>query len=76
MNRELGKDIQPGEPRRRFLIDNADGVEKKEYMRRFTPEELLKLKEGLSETCITINDIEEELKDIKKEYAIKEVRLA
>ncbi len=26
MNRELGKDIQPGEPRRRFLIHNADGL--------------------------------------------------
>ena len=68
MKRELGKDIQQGEPRRRFLADNADAVEKKEYMRHFTPEELLKLKEGLSETCISINDIEEELKEVKKEY--------
>lgn len=68
MKRELGKDIQQGEARRRFLEDNADAVEKKEYMRHFSPEELLKKKEGLSETCISINDIEEELKDIKKEY--------
>lgn len=71
MKRELGKDIQQGEARRQFLADNADAVEKKEYMRHFTPEELLKKKEGLSETCISINDIEEELKDIKKEYAEK-----
>lgn len=69
MKRELGKDIQQGEPRRKFLEDNADAVEKKEYMRHFTPEELLKKKEGLSETCISINDIEEELKAIKQEYA-------
>ncbi len=71
MKRELGKDFQQGEERRQFLADNADAVEKKEYMRHFTPEELLKKKEGLSETCISINDIEEELKEIKKEYAEK-----
>ncbi len=71
MKRELGKDFQQGEERRQFLADNADAVEKKEYMRHFTPEELLKKKESLSETCISINDIEEELKEIKKEYAEK-----
>ena len=71
MKRELGKDFQQGEERRQFFADNADAVEKKEYMRHFTTEELLKKKEGLSETCISINDIEEELKEIKKEYAEK-----
>lgn len=71
MKRELGKDIEQGEARKQFLEDNADAVEKKEYMRHFTPGELLKKKEGLSETCIQINDIEEELKAIKKEYAKK-----
>ena len=45
MKRELGKDIQQGAPRKQFLADNADAVEKKEYMRHYTPEELLKLKE-------------------------------
>ena len=71
MKRELGKDYQQGEERKQFLSDNCDKVEEKEYMRHFTPEELLKLKEGLSETCISINDIEEELKAIKQEYADK-----
>lgn len=71
MKRELGKDIPQGEERKQFLADNADEVEKKEYMRHFTPEELLKKKEELSETCISINDIEEELKEIKQEYAEK-----
>lgn len=71
MKRELGKDIPQGEQRKQFLADNADKVEKKEYMRHFTPEELLKKKEELSETCISINDIEEELKAVKQEYAEK-----
>lgn len=69
MIRELGKDIPQGEQRKQFLADNADKVEKKEYMRHFTPEELLKKKEELSETCISINDIEEELKEVKAEYS-------
>lgn len=69
MKRELGKDIPQGEQRKQFLADNADKVEKKEYMRHFTPEELLKKKEELSETCISINDIEEELKEVKAEYS-------
>lgn len=68
MKRELGKDFQQGESRKQFLADNTDGIEKKVYMRQYTPEELLKLKENLSETCIKINDIEEELKEIKKEF--------
>ena len=71
MKRELGKDIPQGEQRRQFLADNAEKVEKKEYMRHFTPEELLRKKEELSETCISINDIEEELKEIKAEYSEK-----
>ena len=71
MKRELGKDFQQGEARKQFLADNADAVEKKEYMRHFTPEELLKKKESLSETCISINDVEEELKQLKQEYAEK-----
>lgn len=71
MKRELGKDIPQGEQRKQFLADNADKVEKKEYMRHFTPEELLKKKEELSETCISINDIEDELKAVKQEYAEK-----
>ena len=69
MKRELGKDIPQGEQRKQFLADNADKVEKKDYMRHFTPEELLKKKEELSETCISINDIEEELKEVKAEYS-------
>lgn len=71
MKRELGKDIPQGEQRKQFLADNADKVEKKEYMRSYTPEELQKLKESLSETCISINDIEEELNALKRSFAEK-----
>ena len=60
MERELGKDLEQGKTRVAFLMDNCDAVEEKGYMKPFTPEELARMKESLSETDIEINDIEEE----------------
>lgn len=57
MQRELGKDIQDPKRRIEFLKDNCDSVEQKGYMKRFSPDQLLKMKEQLSETAIEINDI-------------------
>lgn len=37
-------------------------------MKPFTPEEMARMKESLSETDIEINDIEEEKKDAMKEF--------
>ena len=37
-------------------------------MRQFTPEELLKKKEELSELCISINDVEEEKKAAMEDF--------
>ena len=50
MQRELGKDIEAGARRIDFLESNCDKVEKKGYMKRFTPEQLAQMKENLSET--------------------------
>lgn len=68
MQRELGKDIQSREARIAFLRDNCDSVEKKNYMKRFTPDQLLLMKERLSETAIDINDIENERKEVMAEF--------
>ena len=68
MQRELGKDIIDSKKRTAFLIDNCDKVEEKGYMKRFTPEQLLQMKEELSENAIRINDIEEEKKAIMDEF--------
>lgn len=62
MQRELGKDIENPQNRIAFLSDNCDSIEQKGYMKRFTPEQLLKMKEQLSENAIKINDIESEKK--------------
>jgi hypothetical protein len=68
MQRELGKDIQDPKSRTAFLMDNCDSVEQKGYMKRFTPEQLLKKKEDLSELAIKINDIEVEKKETVKDF--------
>jgi len=71
MQRELGKEIQNPQSRIEFLSDNCDSVEQKGYMKRFTPDQLLKMKEELSETAIEINDIETEKKEIVKDYSAR-----
>jgi hypothetical protein len=63
MKRELGKEYTDKELRIRFLKDNCDKVEEKTYSKRFTPDELMQMKEELSETAIKINDIEEAKKE-------------
>lgn len=64
MDRELGKDVEVGKKRVAFLMANCNTVEEKGYMKQYTPEELARLKETLSDTSIIINDIEEEKKDV------------
>lgn len=54
MERELGKDLEQGKKRVAFLMDNCDAVEEKGYMKPFTPEELARMKESLSETDIEL----------------------
>ncbi len=68
MEKELFKDIKDSKTRLSLLIDNCDKVEEKGYMKRYTPEELAEMKDGLSEVAIAINDIEEERREIAKEF--------
>lgn len=69
MDKQLGKEYPP-ENRIQFLKDNCDKVEKKTYMRRFSPDELRQKKDQLAETSITLSEIEDEkkllLQDIKQ----------
>jgi len=71
MNRELGMHIKDTQERINFLSDNCDAVEKKSYMKRFTPDQLLQMKESLSETAIEINDIEQEKKEAVSGFKIR-----
>lgn len=68
MERESGKEIPAGKSRVAFLMDNCDAVEEKSYMKQYSPDELVKLKEQLSDISIEINDIETEKKNVIAEF--------
>ena len=68
MQRELGKDISQGSKRIEFLETNCDAVEEKGYMKPFTPEQLVEMKDTLASTTIEISDIEDEKKDVMAEF--------
>lgn len=62
MERQLGQDYK-GAKRVQFLRDNCEKVEEKRYMKPFSPEEVSTMKDELSETAISIDDIETKKKD-------------
>lgn len=67
INKVLGQDIADLEQRRQFLLDNADSVVEMDYHKAFNADELAKKKTSLSETCISINDIEVDLKAYRED---------
>jgi hypothetical protein len=69
--KKLGQEFSPGMARKSFLNDNADSVEKKGYMKKFTDEEIVDFKDNLSKTDIQINDIEEEKKEVVNVFKLK-----
>jgi len=62
MDTRIGKDIENKEKRIAYLSDNSNGVENKNYMKRFTHDQLQQMKEKLSEVAIQINDVERKRK--------------
>jgi len=74
MDKNLGLEIVDPEQRKRFLKDNCDVVEDKGYMKQFSNDKVVELKERLSEVSIEINDKEEELNDIKKTFKFQMAR--
>lgn len=70
-NKTMGKDIANPIQREQFIKDNADACENKGYMKAYTPEELQGHKEKLANVSIEISEIENEIKEIKKEYAAR-----
>jgi outer membrane biosynthesis protein TonB len=71
MDKQLGKEY-PQDARIQFLKDNADKVEKKTYMRRFTPDELRQKKDQLAETSIALSEIDDEKKTVLQEIKQRE----
>ncbi len=71
MNKNLGLEYSDLESRKAFLKDNCDVVEDMGYMKQFSLEKVTELKERLAEVSIEINDKEEELGEIKKDFKMQ-----
>lgn len=63
LSNELGKDIDI-EQREQFLKDNCDKVEEVTYTKYFSPEELAKQREDLTDASIKISDLLQEKKEV------------
>lgn len=62
MEKQLGHEYPEGKQRESFLKDNCDAVENKGYMKPYTTDQLVEMKENLAEASISLNDIEVEKK--------------
>lgn len=67
LEKELGKEY-PLEQREQFLSDNSDHVEKVSYSKVFSPEELAKQREDLTDAAIKLADIEEQKKEANAHF--------
>ena len=61
----LGQEYEDLEARRQFLLDNADSVVEMDYHKQFDADELAKKKTELSDVCIRISDIEDDVKEYR-----------
>jgi len=67
IEKELGKEYSLQE-REQFLSNTCDGTEEVSYSRVFTPEELAKQRELLTDASIRLADIDEEKKEAKDAF--------
>lgn len=71
INKVIGQDIGNLEERRQFLLDNADKVVEMDYHKAFDSDELARKKTELSEKCIRINDLENDIKNYKAHIGLE-----
>ena len=67
LDKELGKEY-PEEKREQFLKDNCDDIQEVSYSKSFSPEELAKQREDLTDAAIKLADIEDERKEANAHY--------
>ena len=68
MDRFLGHEIADAREREQYLRDNADAVEEMGYTKSIPPAELDRLKDELVETVIELNNVEDEKKEVDREF--------
>jgi len=68
LDRQIGQEIESGIARENYLRDNCECVETLDYMKAFDPDQIILLKNDLSDSSIRINDIEVEKKAVAKDF--------
>ena len=63
----LGHEYEDLKEREDFLANNADSVEKMEFIKRFNSDELMKKKDLFALQSARASDIEEEIKDFREQ---------
>lgn len=63
----LGHEYEDLEEREDFLANNADSIEKMEFIKRFNSDELMKKKDLFALQSARASDIEEEIKDFREQ---------
>lgn len=63
----LGHEYEDLDERENFLANNADSVEKMEFIKRFNSDELMKKKDLFALQSARASDIEEEIKDFREQ---------
>lgn len=64
---QLGQDIEDLDERKRFLADNADGIEEMTFTKGFDSDTLMKKKDKYVIAAAKVSDIEQEIKDFREQ---------
>lgn len=70
LDEKILQDVTP-EKRSQYLRDSADKIEKLTYLRKFTADEIIELKDELSSNTISLSEIQERFDEVKKEYKLE-----
>lgn len=68
IDKQLGQEIADLEQRKDYLSANCANVEVMDYMKRYDPDTITRMKSELSDQSIIINDIQNERKETMKAY--------
>jgi len=71
MEKQLFENHHPSD-RVEMLKDNCDKIEQQSYMKKFTHEEILLMKDNLAEVSIDLNDIAIEKKAVRERFSERE----
>jgi hypothetical protein len=71
MDKYLGQQCKNSIERIEFLESNCFGKEEKAYMKQFTPDEMLQMKDELAEASIAINEIDIRKKEIMDAFKLE-----